>query len=539
MRKTLTSEMRRQRCQRRAVLAALILATAAPSIAADSTSDGLRIVSPLPLSANATSNRVQDNPFCEPVLVPLSNPLVQLASDRQVSPIRMKPIGVAVGLRSIGEPDSPPPPVILITPPATSQIQINPLIGSLHHDQAPESEITVSESANLVKRAPETFSAQAAVTPQPKVLSFEPVNDPVIETTDALVAEELLSTVETDQEPADDELVGQNLVSQEAEFDTDESEPVMFSLSDLDPEEPASEESDFVDPSSELGGIQPITIDDPVNPTTSRKPSTSSKPVVGMAEPLVPIDFASDMLPSLKTAPGDIHSSATVKESGSGVVASLVSNANRYRPPVAVSTSPVPLIRNESTEGISLVRPAVTRVETLNLDDALPTLAETQLTLSQLQVVQASAAIDLHMNKTQVRTLTIGGTFRRISLADQAICQAVNSGSNELKLIGTGCGVTELTIWADTGNGQEPKVRVFRIHVEDAVDTKGEAVTDKAETLNQSIARAFPNCRVQLRQENGQLVVAGDCDSDKSASGILRMVRKTCLIPVVDELRIR
>ena len=534
MRNTLTSEMRSQRCQRRAVLAALIFATAAPSIAADSTSGSLKIVSPLPLTANSTANRVQDNPFCEPILVPLSNPLVQLASDHQVSPIRMKPIGVAVGLRSIGEPDAPLPPAILVTPPAASQIHNNPLIGSVHHDKAPESEVVVTEFANLGQVAPEISSDRAAVPSQPQVLVVEPVIDSVVE---AIV------------EPVHDNSFGQELVSQEArieaDFDTDESEPVMFSMSDFDQDELDGEESHSIAQSPELDAIQPITIDDPLDPSTSSEPMplgepmTSSEPIVGMAEPLVPIDFASGMLPSLKTAPGDTHSDATVKKSGSGVVASLVSSSNRYRPPVAVSTSSVPLIRNESTEGISLVRPAVTRVESLNLVETQPTWVGSANVRVQPQVVQASAAIDLHMNMAQVRTLTIGGTFRRISLADQAICQAINSGSSELKLIGTGCGVTELTIWADTGNGQEPKVRVFRIHVEDAVDTKGEAVTDKAETLNQSIARAFPNCRVQIRQENGQLVVAGDCDSDKSASGILRMIRKTCLIPVVDELRIR
>lgn len=555
MRKTLTSKMRRQRCQRRAVLAAMIFATAAPSIAADSTSAGLRIVSPLPLTANTPTNRVQDNPFCEPILVPLASPMVQLASDHQVSPIRMKPIGIAVGLRSIGDPDASPAPVILVTPPTASPIQTNPMIGSVHHNHSPSSEVVVTDSANLVRQAPEARCVPYADPTQPQVISFETVVESETDTFDGALDNERLSAVEEVNEPASDERVGQELTPQEAEWVCDEPEPIMFSLTDFDQEELAEEESVVEEPnfetpdsiarSSELDGIQPITIDDPAKPSVPTKPSTPThqsapaEPIVSIAAPLVPIDFGSDLLPSLKNAPGDVQSSATLQKSGSGVVASLVSNANRYRPPVAVSTSPVPLIRNESTEGISLVRPTVTRVESLQLDPTRSTAAVAGLTPKQSRVVQASAAIDLHMNKAQVRTLTIGGTFHRISLADQAICQAINSGSNELKLIGTGCGVTELTIWADTGNGDEPKVRVFRIHVEDAVDTQGEAVSDKAETLNQSIARAFPNCRVQLRQENGQLVVAGDCDSDKSASGILKMVRKTCLIPVVDELRIR
>jgi Pilus formation protein N terminal region len=533
MRNKLNSEKRLQRCQRRAVLASLILATATPVLAADP-AGSLRIVSPLPLTAAAPSNRVQGNPFCEPELVPLSNPKVQLASDRQDSPIRMKPIGVAVGLRNIGEPDAPPPPTILVTPPVASQIQLNPMIGSAHNNELPSNEVLVAEPA-----------VPSVSLPEP--LSIEVVEAPVVDefgNEDGMLDEPAHDELALDELALDDsaldESVGQEPAPTSEQPVEDKPEPILFSLTDNEDKEikePESDEAILAAKPSALG-INPVPIDERADA------NGQSNAVVALAEPLVPIDFSSESLPSLTQAPGDkgpsIASPSKVESnSNSGIDASLVSSANRYRPPVAVSSSPIPLVRNESTEGIALIRPAVTRVESLNLEDAFPASASEQQRSSDVQVSQASAAVDLHMSKTQVRTLTIGGTFRRIKLADQAVCQAVHSGSNELKLIGTGCGVTELTIWADTGHGDVPKVRTFRIHVEDAVDAKGEAVGHKTETLSQSIARVYPNCRIQLRQENGQLLVTGDCDSDNSASGILRMVRKTCLIPVVDELRIR
>ena len=144
----------------------------------------------------------------------------------------------------------------------------------------------------------------------------------------------------------------------------------------------------------------------------------------------------------------------------------------------------------------------------------------------------------LHITKAQVRSLTIGGHVRRIDVGDQGVCQAIATGPNQLKLIGTGNGVTRLVVWADTKNSPT-RVRTFEIHVEEAIEATGASLRGKTRMLNDSILHMFPNADVSVQQERDRLIVAGDCDSEAEAKKIIRMVRKTCLIPVRDEIKVR
>jgi Flp pilus assembly secretin CpaC len=57
--------------------------------------------------------------------------------------------------------------------------------------------------------------------------------------------------------------------------------------------------------------------------------------------------------------------------------------------------------------------------------------------------------------------------------------------------------------------------------------------------LNESIDRAFPRASVVVSREGGELVVTGRCDDETTAKQIIRIVRKSCLIPVRDQLRVR
>ncbi len=82
-------------------------------------------------------------------------------------------------------------------------------------------------------------------------------------------------------------------------------------------------------------------------------------------------------------------------------------------------------------------------------------------------------------------------------------------------------------------------MRSFDVHVKDVVETTGDTVGKKAKLLNQSIRSAFPHVNVLVRKNRDQLVVAGICESEATAKQIIRMVRKTCLIPVIDELVVR
>lgn len=202
----------------------------------------------------------------------------------------------------------------------------------------------------------------------------------------------------------------------------------------------------------------------------------------------------------------------------------------RYRPPVAVTNVPLEIGRWNEDETIQVqqvVMPA-------------KSLADHQPPEQELSVPDDIKAVPLYLSLAQVRSLTIGGKISKVQVDDRNVCQAFSAGPSELKLIGTGNGVTRLVIWATpSSESGAARSRAFEIHVQEAVDATGEDAADQTEMLNRSIRSAFPNTNAIVRQVQNELVVIGQCDSEATAKKIIRMVRKTCLIPVRDELVVR
>lgn len=145
----------------------------------------------------------------------------------------------------------------------------------------------------------------------------------------------------------------------------------------------------------------------------------------------------------------------------------------------------------------------------------------------------------LHLSRAQVRSLTIGGELRRVSIADKDICQAFESGANQVKLIGTGLGKTTLTVWADVVPGEPTRRKTFTIKVAEGVNATGDKVSEHTVILNESIDRTFPRASVVVSRRGGELHVTGHCDTEADAKQIIRMVRKSCLVPVQDNLKVR
>lgn len=151
----------------------------------------------------------------------------------------------------------------------------------------------------------------------------------------------------------------------------------------------------------------------------------------------------------------------------------------------------------------------------------------------------SSQDVVLHMERAQVKSMTIGGRLRRVSIANKDVCQAFAAGANQLKLIGTGLGRTQLTIWADVAPGEPTRVQTFTVEVADGIDAKGDRFAAHTNLLNDSIDKAFPRASVVVSRQGGQLIVTGRCDDERTATQILRMVRKSCLVPVKDQLQVR
>ncbi|MCA9140458.1 MAG: pilus assembly protein N-terminal domain-containing protein, partial [Planctomycetales bacterium] len=150
-----------------------------------------------------------------------------------------------------------------------------------------------------------------------------------------------------------------------------------------------------------------------------------------------------------------------------------------------------------------------------------------------------SEAVVLQLSRAQVRSMTIGGRLRRVSIANKDVCQAFASGANQIKLIGTGIGQTQLTIWADIVPGEPTRMQTFDVDVSEAVNATGDKIAEHTALLNDSIDKAFPRASVVVSRQGGELVVTGHCDDEATAKQIVRMVRKSCLVPVQDNLKVR
>jgi hypothetical protein len=280
---------------------------------------------------------------------------------------------------------------------------------------------------------------------------------------------------------------------------------------------------------------------------------TSREPLeVAEAAPIVLEEKPIELLPDVLVAPQPTAPSPSIYRGQRSVIvaeppsASTSLHAQRYRPPVAVMPVPSDYMRETTTESAtsdpsksSLVQQAIEAPPSIIEAPPSPATSAESTSLPQAIVDANVKLTPLYMKSAQVRSLTVAGELQDIQVVDSSVCRAVAVGPNQLKLIGTGNGITQLVVWAKTDEPNQPiKMRAFEVHV-DRVDPAVEAGGSTSELLHQSIRDAFPKCQVELLQEGGQLIVRGRCDSPQSAEKIIRMIRKTCAVPVKDQLIVR
>ena len=219
---------------------------------------------------------------------------------------------------------------------------------------------------------------------------------------------------------------------------------------------------------------------------------------------------------------------------------------NRFaRPPVAVVTAPVAFERGSVDPLASIVRPAVEVLQQGGtrkpLADGTASGLRSTTTALDRELAKQTPITSLVMELAQVRTLTIDAPLRDFRIEDTATCQVIQSGGNRLKLIGTGRGVTRLIVWADTDAESQTTTQpmVFLVHVRDGLDATGNVVADPTERLNESIRQVYPGARVRVFRQGERLIVSGECDDRRTATEIVRLVRRSCLVPVDDALSIR
>ena len=637
---------KRTQYKRRSLLAVMIVASS-PLLA-----DGPQSTSkmpPLPLKAS-----MQANPFCPPVAKKAANG-VQLASGFSESTIRLKPIGAAIGLHSIGTAGSEAPrsvrPSAMRIESIPSRVHSNPLIRSEHHQNQSLVNTNVDDQANLAKAkgpstnqsvrpigrrpiaerkestlvlssptlvapampAPHAQSQPATEVPaqgqeapkhvaiakptasqqptNPRTTIYVPASkpsNPVVTVPTVPAVSPQSPTTESNTSPASvtnavPAVVNATPVAASTPATVPapatvaapaekRSEPVYFSMSDrFDSPAPdvATPESVALEPPAQSPRSEEV-VSAPASTAVAEAPAekkslADTENRFEVSEPTATLDAIAENAAEMESTQDDfeedrLQDSAdslalfddddTLKPIASPLIQApqepiavyqhAVSGpvdfpdnslqTKRYRPPVDVTPVPIVFERLDEDASSSLAGATVRSVDSIDFDNMKSATSK----LGKLKVTR------LVMSRTQVRSLTLGGSVTQVKVADENVCQAFSAGPSQLKLVGTGNGVTRLVVWADTDDTKNPtRVRAFEVHVKDVAEVAGDSVGAKVRMLNQSIKKAFPSCRVQVRQQGGKLTVAGRCDSEASAKKVMQMVRKTCLVPAQDELVVR
>lgn len=309
------------------------------------------------------------------------------------------------------------------------------------------------------------------------------------------------------------------------------------------------------------GVVAPMVLPDSVE----QQQATAS---VATTKPAVEITRAKPSAAPLKTTPNVVV--ANPASSGAEAKTSVVNKTSmvnkpastvgepsgttilrkRYRPPVAVQAIPGTVTRHSTIASNAspkvqavpemIIGDKKTQPPAVDLKQAMRLDTASELKDNGLILGPEVKLTSLHMNQAQVRSLTLGGSVRGVRVGDKGVCQAFASGPNQLKLIGTGIGTTRLVVWAQKdGETDEVLMRAFEIHVDEVVPSEGNSIESTTELLNQSIQKVFPRSQAKVQLVRGELWVTGNCESQDSAEKIIRMVRKSCLIPVRDQLTVK
>ncbi|QDS91328.1 hypothetical protein FF011L_00570 [Roseimaritima multifibrata] len=142
----------------------------------------------------------------------------------------------------------------------------------------------------------------------------------------------------------------------------------------------------------------------------------------------------------------------------------------------------------------------------------------------------------ISMDAADVKPLTLDGSLKHFRIENPSICQVLSVGSSELRIIGQMQGQTRLMVWLESTPANQP-LR-YQVNVQH-LETEADKLVQTATQLNRVLAANFAASDVEVSVSSARLVVTGQVADDAQARQILQLIRKACLVPVVDQLLVR
>lgn len=122
-----------------------------------------------------------------------------------------------------------------------------------------------------------------------------------------------------------------------------------------------------------------------------------------------------------------------------------------------------------------------------------------------------------------------------LSVEHPTICQLMQTGETSVSLIGMRPGSTRIALITVNDDG-ERHVELREVTV--ATSTRSEpSLADMAKEISRKVAKMVPHSDVEIVAYNDYLLVHGFTPYESDAKKIVSLVRKTSLVPVVDQLK--
>ncbi|KLU07122.1 hypothetical protein RISK_000923 [Rhodopirellula islandica] len=465
---------------------------------------------------------------------------IRQTSDQTMSEIKLKSIGTAVGLLPIGAPVSEKTPLV-VEPPRAPQTRINPhaqpdydrvesggIVEWKHAQLSPAVEPTKSlETPPELQWTQPRIARQTMPLVKPEIVAEEVVAEtPVVE-----------ATVPT---PSSEPVKVTAVVAEEADVAiAEESEPIEFSLNDaMDSMNAESVSLSFSDASlsgseaSENKGEESIAMPEPLSIAAPVQESAAPASLPLLPQP-VQVHLPSEMvvqqhrhLPVKIDAPAHFEHVASERMHEAPV---------RHRAAVAVEAPPMVAVAQPSQDA-----PAEGRVSaTLIVPAALaghrgPSRQNSSNGSGSTLLVQDAIVCD----PDDVTSLTVDGIIEAVRVEDDSVARVISSTSRHLRLIGVRPGKTRVLVQQKVA-GQEGSLReIYELHVAASSNVRG-GESQQERSLMELIEQKFRTASVQVTRQGDRIVVQGECDDSQDAKEIVRLIRKTFLVPVEDQLILR
>ena len=193
----------------------------------------------------------------------------------------------------------------------------------------------------------------------------------------------------------------------------------------------------------------------------------------------------------------------------------------RNRLPSNQSVAPVNTLRGRRAIAAVSRKPQITAPKLLPKD-------EPQVEIKPLPPSSPS----LRLAVRESRMIRSPENVVRVASANVEVCQVVQLNARDVAVVGKSRGTTKIEFWYDN-RGISRVSHVVAVGPDQAFETPEE---DRNQEVHKLISYLFPDSQVELISEEDRLIVRGRTGSRRQAVDILSTIRRSQLVPVVDEL---